>query len=50
MEEVEKLLTIEFIREVYYLKWLTNIVMVKKSNGKWRTCVEIISQISTMLA
>ena len=27
MEEVEKLLTIEFIREVYYLKLLTNIVM-----------------------
>ena len=38
MEEVEKLLTAGFIREVYYLEWLTNVVMVKKSNGKWRMC------------
>ena len=40
MEEVEKLLTAGFIREVYYLKWLANVVMVKKSNGKWRMCVD----------
>ena len=40
MEEVEKLLTTVFIREVYYLEWLTNIVMVKKSNRKWRMCVD----------
>ena len=40
MEEVEKLLTTGFIREVYYPKWLANIVMVKKSNGKWRMCVD----------
>ena len=39
MEEVEKLLTAGFIREVYYPKWLTNVVMVKKSNKKWRMCV-----------
>ena len=29
MEEVEKLLTAGFIWEVYYLEWLTNVVMVK---------------------
>ena len=29
-----------FIREVYYPKWLANVVMVKKSNGKWRMCVD----------
>ena len=29
-----------FIREVYYPKWLANIVMVKKTNGKWRMCVD----------
>lgn len=46
MEEVEKLLTVGFIREVYYPEWLANVVMVKKSNGKWQICV--ISQISTM--
>ena len=38
--EVEKLLTTGFIREVYYPNWLTNVVMVKKSNGKWRMCVD----------
>ena len=42
MEEVEKLLSVGFIREVYYPKWLTNVVMVKKSNGKWRMCVDFI--------
>ena len=40
MEEVEKLLTTGLIREVYYLEWLANVVMVKKSNGKWRMCVD----------
>ena len=34
MEEVEKLLTIGFIQEVYYPEWLANVVMVKKSTGK----------------
>ena len=40
MEEVEKLLTIGFIQEVYYPEWLANVVMVKKSTGKWRICVD----------
>ena len=40
MEEVEKLLAAGFIREVYYPKWLANVVMVKKSNGKWKMCVD----------
>lgn len=39
-KEVEKLLTVGFIREVYYSKWLANVVMVKKSNGKWRMCMD----------
>ena len=39
-EEVRKLLEASFIREVYYLDWLTNVVMVKKNNGKWRMCVD----------
>ena len=39
-DEVEKLLTAGFIREVYYPDWLANVVMVKKSNGKWRMCVD----------
>jgi len=42
MEEVEKLLTARFIQDVYYPEWLTNVVMVKKSNGKWRMCVDFV--------
>ena len=40
MDEVDKLLAANFIREVYYTEWLANIVMVKKANGKWRMCVD----------
>ena len=29
-----------FIREVYYLDWLANVVMVKKVSRKWRMCVD----------
>lgn len=36
MEEVEKLLTAGFIQEVHYLKWLANVILVKKFNEKWR--------------
>ena len=39
-EKVEKLLEVDFIREVFYLDWLANMVMVKKSNGRWRMCVD----------
>ena len=42
MDEVNKLLTANFIREVYYPKWLTNVVMVKKGNVKWRMCVDFM--------
>ena len=40
IEEVEKLLIAGFIREVFYPKWLANIVMVKKPNGKLQMCVD----------
>ena len=33
-EEVGKLLQAGAIREVEYLEWLANVVLVKKSNGK----------------
>ena len=33
-KEVEKFLKAGFIREVFYLEWLANIVLVKKNNGK----------------
>jgi hypothetical protein len=38
--EVEKLLKAQFIQEVYYPDWLANVVLVKKSNGKWRMCMD----------
>ena len=28
------------IKEVFYLKWLANTVVVKKKSGKWRVCVD----------
>lgn len=33
-------MTVGFIKEVHYPEWLSNIFMVKKSNGKWRMCVD----------
>ena len=39
-DEVQKLMVVKFIWEVYYPDWLANVVMVKKANGKWRMCVE----------
>ena len=39
-KEVEKLLQAGAIREIQYLTWLSNTVVVKKKNGKWRVCVD----------
>lgn len=39
-EEVDQLLEIGFIREAHFLKWLANLVLVKKPNGKWQTYVD----------
>ena len=41
-EETEKLHKARFIKEVQYLDWLSNVVMVKKASGKWRMCVNFI--------
>jgi hypothetical protein len=38
--EVKRLLNASVIREVTYLEWLANTVMVKKANGKWRMCID----------
>nr|KYP69037.1 Transposon Ty3-I Gag-Pol polyprotein [Cajanus cajan] len=38
--EVQKLVNARFIRGVQYTTWLANVVMVKKSNGKWRMYVD----------
>ena len=42
MDKVNKRLTANFIREVYYPEWLANVVMVKKANEKWRMCVDFM--------
>ena len=37
--EIDKLLEAGFIREVDYLDWLANVVVVPKKEGKWRVCI-----------
>ena len=39
-KEVGKLIENEAVKEVAYLEWLSNVVMVTKANGKWRLCVD----------
>ena len=31
---------IRAVQEVLYPQWLSNTVVVKKKNGKWRVCVD----------
>jgi hypothetical protein len=38
MEEVGRLLATDAIRPIQYPTWLSNTVVVKKKNGKWRVC------------
>lgn len=42
-EEVHKLLRVGYIKEVKYPEWLSKVVMVKKSNGKERMCVDFVN-------
>ncbi|GKV49002.1 hypothetical protein SLEP1_g55776 [Rubroshorea leprosula] len=39
-EKIQKLLQAGFIRRVEYSEWVSNPVLVKKPNGKWRMCVD----------
>ncbi|XP_028070744.1 uncharacterized protein LOC114273173 [Camellia sinensis] len=45
-EEVDKLLEAKAIREVNYLSWLSNTVVVKKKNGKWRVLVDFVAEFT----
>jgi len=36
--EVQKLMDARFIKEATYMTWLANIVLVRKSNEKWKLC------------
>ncbi|XP_065630381.1 uncharacterized protein LOC136067891 [Quercus suber] len=39
-DEVTKFKQAGAIKEVFYLEWLANTVVVKKKNEKWRVCVD----------
>jgi len=39
-EETQKLLDVGPVREIQCPEWLTNIVLVKKANGKWKMRVD----------
>uniref|UniRef100_A0A2N9I3J5 Uncharacterized protein n=1 Tax=Fagus sylvatica TaxID=28930 RepID=A0A2N9I3J5_FAGSY len=39
-EEVNRLFEARAIREILYPTWLSNTVVVKKKNGKWRVCID----------
>ena len=39
-EEVDRLKEAGVIKEVFYPKWLANIVVVKKKHGKWLVCMD----------
>ena len=39
-EQVERLLRAGMIREVKFPRWLADVVVVQKKNGKWRVCVD----------
>jgi hypothetical protein len=40
--EVQKLLKAGVIQEIDHPEWLANPVLVRKSNGKWRMCIDFI--------
>ena len=39
-DKVDHLLQAGFIRKAFYPDWLSNSVLVKKKNGKWRVCID----------
>ncbi|KAL0395001.1 UNVERIFIED_CONTAM: hypothetical protein Slati_4466300 [Sesamum latifolium] len=39
-EEVRRLLKLGYIREVHYPEWISNVVLVPKTGGKWRICID----------
>jgi len=38
--KADKLLNAGFIEEAQCTTWLSNVVLVKKANGKWQMCVD----------
>ena len=42
-DKVMKLKQARAIKEVFYLEWLANTMVVKKKNGKWQVCMDFIN-------
>jgi len=42
-KENDKLVKANFIKKAHYSTWLTNVVMVKKPNGKWWMCTATLT-------
>ena len=40
IQEVQKLLTVGFIKPIMHLKWLSNVVLVLKKNRRIRCCFD----------
>lgn len=39
--KVGKLVNANFVKEIRLQTWVTNLVLVKKSTNKWKTCVNL---------
>ncbi|XP_019420646.1 PREDICTED: uncharacterized protein LOC109330824 [Lupinus angustifolius] len=39
-QKISELLEVDFTREIAYTTWFSNVVLVKKSSGKWQMCVD----------
>lgn len=37
---LEDLTKADFVKDIKYTTWLSNVVLIKKANGKWRMCVD----------
>jgi hypothetical protein len=42
-EELSRLLTAGFVKEVQHPDWIANLVLLPKKSGKWRMCVDYTS-------
>lgn len=41
--KAEKLLQVNFIKEMCYTTWLVNVKLVKKASEKWRMCLDYMN-------
>lgn len=46
---VEDLIKADFVKDVKYTSWLSNVVLVKMANGKWRMCTRQIRSVDKLI-